>query len=508
MEAATKKKGFKFPTAFTILFGIIILAVGLTWIIPAGTYAKLTYNKAQNVFVIKKHEQEDKILPATQESLQNLNINIKLENITSGKIWKPIAVPGSYSRVAQNPKGISDITVSMVKGTIEAADIMVFIFVLGGMIGVINQTGSFAAGLSALAKRSQGKEFFIVFAVCVLMAIGGTTCGIEEEAVAFYPILAPVFIALGYDAIITVGAIFLAASMGTAFSTINPFSVVIASDAAGIVFTEGMSWRAIGLVIGEIMVIAYLYRYAKKIKADPTASLVYEERHKFFKSYRDDSNTVIPEFNLRRKIILTLFCAGFPIMIWGVMAGGWWFPTMAASFLSITLIIMFISGLSEEDIVNSFTKGASELVAVSLIIGLARGVNMILDQGMVSDTILASLSDMVAGMSGSVFIIGQLLVFVVLGLFVPSSSGLAVLSMPIMAPLADTVGIPRDIIVSAYNWGQYIMLFLAPTGLVLVTLQMLHIPFNKWLKFIMPIVGGMFVISAALLLLQVNLYAA
>ncbi len=501
-----KKKGFKFPTAFTILFAILIIAVGLTWVIPAGTYSKLTYNKTQDVFVIKKHQQQDQILPATKETLDNLNIKIDLSNFTSGKLRKPIAVPNSYSRVEQNPKGFSDIAVSMVKGTIEAADIMVFIFVLGGMIGVINKTGSFAAGLSALAKRTQGKEFTIVFAVCVLMAIGGTTCGMEEEAVAFYPILAPVFIALGYDAIITVGAIFLAASMGTAFSTINPFSVVIASDAAGIAFTEGITWRTIGLVIGEIMVISYLYRYAKKIKADPTKSIVYEEREKFYHTYRDDSNTVVPEFTLKRKIILTLFSIGFPIMIWGVMYGGWWFPTMAASFLTITIIIMFISGLGEEEIIEAFTKGASELVAVSLIIGLARGVNMILDQGMVSDTILYSLSDMVAGMSGSVFIIGQLLVFVVLGLFVPSSSGLAVLSMPIMAPLADTVGIPRDIIVSAYNWGQYIMLFLAPTGLVLVTLQMLHIPFNKWVRFIMPMVGGMFVISSILLLVQVQLY--
>ncbi|PID51578.1 MAG: hypothetical protein CR960_00060 [Pasteurellales bacterium] len=501
------KKGFKFPTAFTILFAIIIIAVGLTWIIPAGSYSKLTYNKAQDVFVIKKYQQQDQILPATKETLDKLNIKIDISNFTSGKLRKPIAVPNSYTRVEQNPKGISDIAVSMVKGTIEAADIMVFIFVLGGMIGVINKTGSFAAGLSALANRTKGKEFTIVFAVCVLMAIGGTTCGIEEEAVAFYPILAPVFIALGYDAIITVGAIFLAASMGTAFSTINPFSVVIASDAAGIAFTEGITWRSVGLVIGEIMVISYLYWYSKKIKADPTKSIVYEEREKFYRTYRDDSNVEIPEFTFKRKLILTLFCIGFPIMIWGVMYGGWWFPTMAASFLTITIIIMFISGLGEEEIIDAFNKGASELVAVSLIIGLARGVNMILDQGMVSDTILYSLSDMVSGMSGSVFIIGQLLVFVVLGLFVPSSSGLAVLSMPIMAPLADTVGIPRDIIVSAYNWGQYIMLFLAPTGLVLVTLQMLHIPFNKWVRFIMPMVGGMFVISAILLLIQVQLYA-
>lgn len=216
----SEKKLFRFPTAFSILFIILIIAVALTWIIPAGSYSKLTYNAANNHFVVKTYQQPDKILPATKESLDSLNIKIDLNNFTEGTIRKPIAVPGSYQRVEQNPKNVQDIAISMVEGTIEAADVMVFIFVLGGMIGVINRTGSFNAGLTALAKRTKGNEFFIVFSVCVLMAIGGTTCGIEEEAVAFYPILVPVFLALGYDAIVCVGAIFLASSMGTAFSTV------------------------------------------------------------------------------------------------------------------------------------------------------------------------------------------------------------------------------------------------------------------------------------------------
>ncbi|PJG81990.1 YfcC family protein [Caviibacterium pharyngocola] len=501
------KKAFKFPTAFSILFVILIIAVGLTWIIPAGSYSKLIYNSSTNHFVVKTYQQPDRVLPPTKETLDQLNIKIELQNFTEGTIRKPVAIPGSYQRVEQNPKGIKDIAISMVEGTIEAADVMVFIFVLGGMIGVINKTGAFNAGLTALAKRTKGNEFFIVFSVCVLMAIGGTTCGIEEEAVAFYPILVPVFIALGYDAIVCVGAIFLASSMGTAFSTVNPFSVVIASNAAGIQFTEGIGFRTVGLILGSACVIVYLYWYCRKIKADPTFSYSYDEReefqHRYMKNY-DPSKLL--EFTARRKIILSIFCIAFPIMIWGVMFGGWWFPQMAASFLTLTIIIMFISKLTEDEIVNAFTEGASELVAVSLIIGLARGVNLVLDEGMISDTILAYMSDLVSGMPGSIFILAQLVVFIFLGLFVPSSSGLAVLSMPIMAPLADAVGIPRHIVVSAYNWGQYAMLFLAPTGLVLVTLQMLHIPFNKWVKFVLPMIGALLLIGSVLLVIQVQLY--
>lgn len=503
----SEKKLFRFPTAFSILFIILIIAVALTWIIPAGSYSKLTYNAANNHFVVKTYQQPDKILPATKESLDSLNIKIDLNNFTEGTIRKPIAVPGSYQRVEQNPKNVQDIAISMVEGTIEAADVMVFIFVLGGMIGVINRTGSFNAGLTALAKRTKGNEFFIVFSVCVLMAIGGTTCGIEEEAVAFYPILVPVFLALGYDAIVCVGAIFLASSMGTAFSTVNPFSVVIASNAAGIQFTEGIMFRTIGLILGSACVICYMYWYCNKIKADAGFSYTYEIREEFYNRYMKnyDPNTEL-EFNVRRKIILAIFCIAFPIMIWGVMAGGWWFPEMAASFLTLTILIMFISKLKEQEIIDAFTHGASELVGVSLIIGLARGVNLVLDEGMISDTILAYMSDIVAGMPITAFILAQLGIFIILGLFVPSSSGLAVFSMPIMAPLADAVGIPRHMVVSAYNWGQYAMLFLAPTGLVLVTLQMLHIPFDKWVKFVMPMIGALLLIGATLLIIQVQIY--
>lgn len=501
----TRRK-FSFPTAFTILFVITILAVILTWIIPAGEYSKLSYNKAQNIFIVSYFQEEAQKYPATQESLDKLGVNIKLENFTEGKIRKPIAVPGSYKRVEQNPKGVIDIARAMINGTIDGSDVMVFIFTLGGLIGIINATGSFASGLSALTKRTKGKEFFIIFAVCVLMALGGTTCGLEEEAVAFYPILAPVFIALGYDAIVTVGAIFLASSMGTAFSTVNPFTVVIASNAAGIVFTDGILFRTIGLILGVSAVILYIYWYSKKIKKDPKFSYVYDVREKFLETYQENTTSNVPPFDIRRKTILFLFVLGFPIMVWGVMAGGWWFPSMAASFLTIAFIIMFISGLKETQIVSSFTKGAASLLAVSLIIGMARGVNLILEEGLISDTILYTLTNMVDGLSPSLFVIGLLFSFTILGFFVPSSSGLAVLSMPIMAPLADTVGLPRDIVVSAYNWGQYAMLFLAPTGLVLVTLQMLYIPFDKWVKFVLPMIGVLLTLAIIFLLIQVQMY--
>ena len=188
-----------------------------------------------------------------------------------------------------------------------------------------------------------------------------------------------------------------------------------------------------------------------------------------------------------QKIILILFILPFPIMVWGVMTQGWWFPIMASMFLAFTIVIMLMvalgkDGLGEKVVVDAFVEGASSLVGVSLIIGLARGINMIMNDGLISDTILNFSSSLVQGVSGPIFIVILLIIFFFLGFIIPSSSGLAVLAMPIFAPLADTVGIPRFVIVTAYQFGQYAMLFLAPTGLIMATLQMLDMKYSHWLK--------------------------
>ena len=469
-----KKRKLSFPTAFTILFALTIVAVAATWFVPAGQYAKLAYNADAGTLQITSPQGAVSEEPATQETLDAIGVNIGIDQFTSGALSKPISVPNTYERLEQQPKGIADITVSMVSGTVEAADIMVFILVLGGLIGVVNASGAFESGLMALTKKTKGHEFLLVFLVSALMVLGGTTCGLEEEAVAFYPILVPIFLALGYDSIICVGAIFLAGSMGTTFSTINPFSVVIASNAAGVNFTQGIEWRIAGCVVGAIVVIAYLYWYSRKIKANPAFSYTYEDREKFAKLYNVEAGETkearATGFTLKKKAIL--------------------------------------SGIAEKKVVDAFIHGASSLVGVSLIIGLARGINLIMEQGLISDTLLFWSSGLVHGMTGPVFILVMMLIFFLLGFVVPSSSGLAVLSMPIMAPLADTVGIPRSVVVCAYQWGQYAMLYLAPTGLVLATLTMLDMKYSKWLKFVWPMVLFVLIFGGILLVAQVLVYGA
>ncbi|KRN75245.1 hypothetical protein IV73_GL000403 [Weissella kandleri] len=516
MIGISKKPHFKFkmPGAFVILFILTIVAVAATWFVPAGSYSKLSYDQPSKHLVVKTPDGPTDKVPATQQELDKLGVKIDINQFTSGGITQEISIPNTYNRLKQRPASLAALPNSMVQGTIEAVDIMVFIFVLGGLIGVVKASGAFEAGLLALTKKTKGHEFMLIFLVAILMILGGTLCGIEEEAVAFYPILVPVFIAMGYDSIVCVGAIFLASSVGTAFSTINPFSVVIASNAAGIDFTQGIMWRIIGCVIAGAFVIGYLYWYSKRVKANPALSYSYEDRDRFKKLWAvtSDQNPLESTFSFRKKLILIFFVVGFPLMVWGVMSQGWWFPTMAASFLTFAILIMFLTatgpnGIGEKGVVDAFVNGASSLVGVSLIIGLARGINLILNNGMISDTMLEFSSSLVNHMSGPVFIITMLLIFFVLGFIVPSSSGLAVLSMPILAPLADTVNIPRFVVVTAYQFGQYAMLFLAPTGLVMATLQMLDMKYSHWLRFVWPVVAFVLVFGGILLVAEVMVYA-
>lgn len=514
MDAAVKKPKkkwhLKMPGAFTILFFLTVISVLLTWFVPAGSYSKLSY--AHNELMVTQPSGKKTMLPATQASLKKLNVQIDIDQFKSGAISKPVSVPGTYKHLKQHPASLYSIFTSMVNGTMEAVDIMIFIFVLGGLIGVVKASGSFESGLAALTQKSKGKEFVLVFMVAVLLALGGTLCGIEEEAVAFYPILAPVFIAMGYDSIVTVGAIFLASSIGTTFSIINPFQVVIASNAAGTQFTQGMLGRVIGFTVAVICLLLYLHWYARKVQQDPSFSYTYEDKAKFDQMWGMASSEERDlRFTTKKKIILILFACAFPIMIWGVMAKNWAFPQMASSFLLIAVIIMFLTcfgrkdGLGEYQTTEAFSNGAASLVGVSLIIGLARGINNILSEGYISDTILYASSEIVRHMSGSVFIVVMMLIFFVLGFIVPSSSGLAVLAMPIMAPLADTVHIPRYIVVTAYQFGQYAMLFLAPTGLVMATLQMLDMKYSHWVRFVWPVVVFVLVFGGGILVTEVLL---
>jgi len=497
---ATKKKR-SFPTAYTVLFIVLILAAILTHTVPAGSYAKLIYDDSSDLFLVTAPDGSVSEHEATQTTLDTLGVKVDVERFTDGSIYKPVAIPETYEELESNPQGFLDVLNAPIEGVYDSIDIIMFVFIIGGIIGVLNASGAFDAGFAALSRATNGKEYLLIIIVTFLIAMGGTTFGLAEETIALYPILVPVFMIAGYDAIVCIAALYMGSSIGTMFSTVNPFSSVIASNAAGISFTNGMMFRGVGLLIATTITVAYIIRYAERIKKDPSKSLIFDQKEDLEKHFLHE-NKEIPEFTAQRKIMLALFVAAFGVMIWGVATQGWWFMEMTALFLAVGIALCAFSGMGEKVAVHNFVAGAADLVGVALTIGVARAVNIIMDNGLISDSILNGATGIVDGMNGGVFSIIMLGIFMVLGFFIPSSSGLAVLSMPIMAPLADTVGLPRDVIVSAYQYGQGLMAFITPTGLILVTLSMVEVTYDRWLKFILPLMGIIAVFASIMLLAQ------
>lgn len=504
MSTNQKKNKISFPSAYTVILIVMILVMGLTYLIPAGKYSKLTYDGEINKFVVESPVGDMKEYDATQKTLNDLGVNTQVEKFTDGSIYKPVAIPGTYENVERESRTLIGAIVQLInapiQGLYDSIDIIAFVLVIGGLVGVVNHTGSFTAGINSLSRSLKGHEKWLIVIITSLIALGGTTFGLAEETIAFYPIVVPVFLAAGYDAIVAIAAIYIGSSIGSMASTVNPFSTIIASNTAGINWTDGMGLKVAMLLIGTIICIIYIIRYAEKVKKDPTKSLVYTQKKEIeerFLSEYDESN--IPDFNIRRKIMLILFAGAFGVMIYGVKELGWWFQEMTALFLGVTLLMIFFAKLDEKEFVGEFVRGASELLGVALIIGLARGVTIVMDAGMISDTILNGLSNVVSGMSGVLFSTTMFIVYNILGFFISSSSGLAVLSMPIMAPLADVVGVGRDVVVSAYQYGLGLISFITPTGLILASLAMVDITYDKWLKFVMPLVGIIAVLSILVL---------
>ncbi|MFD2823506.1 YfcC family protein [Lacinutrix iliipiscaria] len=478
-------KTLKFPSAQTILLIIAGLVTLLTWFVPAGKYDTLAYNSDSKTFT-KVSQDNIETLPATQETLELLAIKIPLEKFTSGDIYKAINIPNTYKQLESQPQNFADFIKSPIKGIIEAADIIFLVLIIGGLIGIINSTGAFDAGISWLASALKGREYILIILVTSLVALGGTTFGFAEETIAFFPILVPVFLAAKYDALVGVACIFIGSSIGTMCSTINPFSTIIASDSAGINWTTGLAGRTIMLIMSLIICVIYIMRYAKRVKNDPTKSIIYNQKDQIEALFLSKETTVT-NFTTRLRLALLVFAACFIIMIIGVSMLDWWFVEMTATFLVGSILIGVIANIDETTFIDTFVKGAGDLLGVALIIGIARGVTVIMTDGLISDTMLYYASDLTTGMHKGIFASAMTVIYGGLSFFIPSSSGMAVLTMPIMAPLADTVGIGREIIVNAYQYGMGLFYFINPTGLILASLAIVKVGFNKWLKFIMPL---------------------
>lgn len=488
----------RFPTPYTVIMLVIVLSALATWFIPAGTYNTLIYDAEKSQFSLNERE-TNTYLPAEEGVLEKLGIAIALEKFTGGKIKKPVSVPGTYQEVEATPQGILEILFAPIRGLYEAIDIILFVLIIGGFMGVFSRSGAFDAGIAYLARRLKGRESLLIVLVTTLIALGGTTFGLAEETLAFYPLLVPVFLAAGYDLLVPVAVIYIGSSIGNMGAAVNPFSTIVASDAAGVDWTIGFWSRIAMLLLGTVICIIYIIRYAKRVKANPALSMVAADAAEPPAAIPAAEAEVGPQMSGMNKLLLVLFALTFVVMIWGVSVQGWWFEEMTVLFLVAAIIIGLLQRIGEYNFVEAFLAGARDLLGVSLIIGIARGVTIILNEGQISDTLLYYAASAVENMSGFVFLPALMAIYFVLTLFISSSSGMAVVTMPIMGSLSSIVGVPTEEIVNAYLFGFGLMTFITPTGLILPSLAMVNVKYNVWLKFIWPLLVMLAIIAIGIL---------
>ena len=465
--ASVTPSGFRFPSAFTILFALIILVAALTWIIPAGLY----------------------------------------ERVPSEALGKDVPVAGSYAATEANPQGLFDVILAPIAGFYDpdnyaanAIDVSLFVLIIGGFIGVVTATGAIDAGIARAMVRLKGRENWMIPFLMALFALGGTTYGMAEETLAFYVLLIPVMIAAGYDAVVAVAVILLGAGIGVLGSTINAFSTVIASDAAGVTFADGIWLRLAILAVCWVVSVAFVMRYAARVKADPSKSLIFDKKSANEAHFLGGKAAAGAPFTGLHQIVLILFGLTFAVMIWGVSSQSWWMAQMSGLFLIAAIIIGLIARLGEARLVESFLTGARDLLGVALIIGLARGIVVVMEAGHITDTILHAAETTVAGLPPVAFINVIYWIEVGMSFLVPSTSGLAVLSMPILAPVADFAGVERELVVTAFATASGIVNLITPTSAVIMGgLAIGRVPYERWLRFIWPLLLALTAIIMAAL---------
>ncbi|AEX53777.1 arginine/ornithine antiporter [Rahnella aquatilis CIP 78.65 = ATCC 33071] len=453
---------FKFPSAYTILFILIALVAGLSWVIPAGQY-----DMAMNA-----------------------------------GLGKDVPVAGTYHPVSGNPQGLVDIFLAPVDGLYNhttgqagAIDVALFILIIGGFLGIVTKTGAIDAGIERVTVRLKDKEEWMIPILMALFAAGGTIYGMAEESLPFYTLLVPVMMAARFDPLVAAATVLLGAGIGTLGSTINPFATVIAANAAGIPFTHGIGLRVAILIIGWLICVIWVMRYARKVRRDPSLSIVADQWESNRAHFLGNRSEELLPFTGVRKIILLIFALAFVVMIYGVSVKGWWMGEISGVFLAAAILTGLIARMSEEELTSTFIDGARDLLGVALIIGIARGIVVIMDNGMITHTILHSAEGMVSGLSSMLFINVMFLLEVVLSFLVPSSSGLAVMTMPIMAPLADFAHVGRELVVTAYQSASGLVNLVTPTSAVVMGgLAIARVPYIRWLKWVAPLMGILLVL--------------
>lgn len=456
-------KKFKAPNTIGILFSLIILMAVLTWIIPAGEF----------------------------------------ERIVKGE--QTIVNSESFHYVDSNPQNIDAVLKAPIRGFIDAAQIIGFVLIVGGAFYVFQKTGAVDSAIKAVVQAHDKSKFIRAFLIPIFMtmfSLGGAIFGMCEEVIPFIMIFVPMAYALGYDSITGVAIPFIGAGAGFAGAFANPFTIGIAQGIAELPPFSGIEYRVIVWFIVTAITILFVSMYARKIKKHPEKSLMYEldkkKREKMKEEIKEDNSEGIN--NVHKRVLVT-FLLGLIVLIFGVLKYEWYINEICALFLILGIAVGVVGKLKMKDITGAFTQGAKELVATGIIIALARGIVIIASDGKIIDPILHSLASVVNILHPSIASFAMFFTESFINFFVPSGSGQAALTMPIMAPLSDLIGVSRQTAVLAYQFGDGFTNLIIPTSAVTMSVLMLAgIPWEKWARWILPYIALTYILSLILLI--------
>ncbi len=456
----TMKSKFSFNTLIMI-YAIVLATAGLTWLAPGGEYQR------------------------------------RVEN------GKTMVIAGSFHFVESRPQGLGAVLTAPLKGFVQAGQIIAFLFVIGGVFTIIQNTGAVSAGVQRMAwffsHKPHLQKFFIPVTM-VMFSLAGTLFGMCEETIPFVPIFIPLALSLGYDSLVGVSIPFLGAAAGFAGAVFNPFTVGIAQGIAELPLYSGMAYRLFVWFLSTVFMILFVLRYAAKVKANPRISPVYDIDQRRGLHFESANLTPAPLEKRHRAVLLAGLLA-LGLLVFGVLRYKWYINEIGALFLGLGIVAGVVGRLSADEITDSFKAGARDMVGVAFIIAIARAILVVAGDGKILDVMLYQLAGLIAHLPRVVAAQAMFVTQGIINFFVHSGSGQAMLTMPIMSPLADVIGITRQTAVLAFVFGEgWINPILPTSGVTMGVLGLAAIPWEKWAKWLLPMQIFFFILALLLLI--------
>jgi len=432
---------FRIPHPLVLLTGCVLVAAAASWVLPAGEF----------------------------------------DRRPDAATGRTVVVAGTYQQVEQSPVGLFDAMIALPVGMTERADVIFLVFLIGGAFTVVDQSGTLGRAVGALVRGLGGRDLLVIPVVSVFFGLGGVAMNMSEEIVALIPVLLILTSRLGFTPVVAVAMSAGAAAVGAAFSPINPFAVLIAQGVAEVRPASGWAFRTVVLLLAMALWIGATMRYALRtrvaqaqIGAEPDAPL----------TGRDLS-------------VLGVVAVTFAVAVWGLLVLEWDFNRLSASFFVMGSVVGLATGMGFGGTADAFVRGFREMAYAGLLIGFAGAITVVLDQGRVIDTIVHGLFVPLEGLPRLVSALGMLVAHSALHVPVPSNSGQAVLTMPILAPLSDLLGLPRQVTVLAYQYGGALCDLLTPTnGGLMAVLAAGGVRYADWLRYAVPLFGALLAVGA------------